>query len=600
METQQLSTHLSLLIGAGNVGVLRDGTRALVIDPGDPGVGAALAGVTVDTVLLTHYHRDNMVGLGSPALADARLMVPRAEAYLFSDAEAYWADPASRWHLYNYRPFFLVPTASRPVAGTLADDDSFTWGPARITVLATPGHTDGSLSYLIEVDGQRVLFTGDLLSAPGQVWDCYSLQQGGTYGATTIWDYHAYLGARAALFASLRRAAEVCPTTLVPTHGLVMPDPAAAVTTTIAAIETAFRAYAATSALQHYFPAVMDGVPATVRATTAPPPAWLRHHGTTWVLCSASGAALVMDCGQPNVIDQLRDWQSTGDITTVEGIWISHYHDDHVDAVPAFQAAFDCPLYADAAVAAVIAEPLAWRLPCISPSVCRVDHILPHGTRWQWHEFTLTAYHCPGQTYYHGALLIEGRGQRIMNIGDSFAPTGLDDYCPLNRNPLGAGEGFDACLALLEEVQPNALFNPHVDDLFTFTPAQIAQLRDALARRVATLATLTPWPAPDYAFDPYWVRCHPYQQQAVAGKAVEIAVVVTNDTDVPQPVACQFTGEGMLATAIIPPHAEASLPLTVPSLPPGRQVLSVDLTFAGRLLPACAETIIDVCSEAGD
>ncbi|MEZ4664127.1 MAG: hypothetical protein R2911_41890 [Caldilineaceae bacterium] len=33
---------------------------------------------------------------------------------------------------------------------------------------------------------------------------------------------------------------------------------------------------------------------------------------------------------------------------------MTHYHDDHVDAMPALQAAFDCPTLADAHVAPVI------------------------------------------------------------------------------------------------------------------------------------------------------------------------------------------------------------------------------------------------------
>src|SRR4030095_15209416 len=39
------------------------------------------------------------------------------------------------------------------------------------------GHTDGSVTYLVEVAGRRVAFTGDLIAAPGQIWEIYSLQK---------------------------------------------------------------------------------------------------------------------------------------------------------------------------------------------------------------------------------------------------------------------------------------------------------------------------------------------------------------------------------------------------------------------------------------
>ena len=73
-----------------------------------------------------------------------------------------------------------------------------------------------------------------------------------------------------------------------------------------------------------------------------------------------------------------------------------------------FRRLFPCETITDAVVAQVITNPIGFRLPCISPSVTRVDRITQDGDSWQWNEFTMTAYHFPGQTYYHGGLLVEG------------------------------------------------------------------------------------------------------------------------------------------------------------------------------------------------
>jgi glyoxylase-like metal-dependent hydrolase (beta-lactamase superfamily II) len=564
-----LSEHLSVFHGAGNVGVVRDGDRVLVIDPSED-VGP------IDTALVTHYHRDGMAALPP----DARLLAPASEAHLIADAEAYWAAPTSRWHAYHYRPFFQVPAASRPVAGTLADGDTLTWGAARITALATPGHTDGSLSYLVEVDGRRVCFTGDLLYAPGQLWDLHSLQQGGRFPEGEVWDYHGFLGAREALAAGMARvtAAEL----LVPAHGMLMPEPQAAVQCTLARLDALYRNYASTSALHHYMPFLFAGLPAgDTWGTTAAPPAWLTHDSTTWTLHSADGAVFVMDCGSEAVVDALR---RAG--RPVEGLWITHYHDDHVDGVPAFQAAFPCPLHADASVAAVIRDPAAWRLPCLSPAVCRVDHVTGHGESWTWREFTLTAYHFPGQTLYHGGLLVEGRGRRLFFVGDSFAPSGMDDYCPLNRNSLGAGTGFDACLALLQAIRPDGLLNPHVDTIFSFTDAALRTMRDRLAARVELLAALSPWPAPDFALDPFWARLHP------CGATAEL--VVTNAAAQPLPVRANWTGDAARVQADVPPGTEVRLPMPAQALPAGRHVRTADLTVGGRRLPCFTECLLVV------
>jgi len=110
---------------------------------------------------------------------------------------------------------------AEPVRGDGAggDGDVLEWGPARITVLATPGHTDGSVSYLIEVDGRKVAFSGDLIYDQGQVWDVYSLQKGFRTGKREIRDYHGFLGSKAELIESLQRVLQSEACTLVPSHG---------------------------------------------------------------------------------------------------------------------------------------------------------------------------------------------------------------------------------------------------------------------------------------------------------------------------------------------------------------------------------------------
>ena len=43
-------------------------------------------------------------------------------------------------------------------------------------VLPTPGHTMGSVTYLLERGGERIAFTGDLIYAPGKVWSLAATQ----------------------------------------------------------------------------------------------------------------------------------------------------------------------------------------------------------------------------------------------------------------------------------------------------------------------------------------------------------------------------------------------------------------------------------------
>ena len=96
----QLSENLFVHHGVINVGILRDGPRALLIDYGDGDVQDTLDALGVrriETVLLTHHHRDQSSGLGPLAASGTRVCVPIEERPWVEDVESYWNDPAQRW-----------------------------------------------------------------------------------------------------------------------------------------------------------------------------------------------------------------------------------------------------------------------------------------------------------------------------------------------------------------------------------------------------------------------------------------------------------------------------------------------------------------------
>jgi len=602
-DVQKLSEHLLVYRGPGNVGIVRDGAQALLVDCGDASVAAALGAqgiATVDQLLFTHHHRDQACGAETFVRAGARVGVPAAERDWFEKVDAYWADPKTRWHLYRFHPHHLMLAQPLRVDAAYGDGREFTWGPAKIHVLATPGHTDGSVSYAIDVDGARTVFCGDAIYGPGQLWELYSLQK-----AMKRWgDYHGFLGAHEELIRSLERIKGARPDTLVPSHGHVMPRPVEAVDALVRQLRVCFDKYTAISALRHYDRGVFGSDEG--RMPFSPPlpvPEGLHHFGTTWVLVSRDKAALVMDCGGRQAVEQVQKLIANGTISKVEGLWITHYHDDHVDGVPAFQKAFDCPCITDCAVADVISDPLAWRLPCISPEKARVDHPTRDGESWSWREFRLTAYHFPGQTYYHAGLLVEAGALRMFFVGDSFTPGGIDDYCALNRCWLGAGVGLDRCVALLDKLRPTHLFNPHVNTAWTFTAEQYATMRANLAEREKLYGALFPWDHPNYGMDESWVRCQPYEQRTAAGQVAAFDVVITNHSAEPREASCRAVPPsdkivpGEPARAVIAAKSEGRLRLTVrlaKDLAPGRYVMPVDIRYGTRVLPQFTEAIVVV------
>ncbi len=610
----ELSPSLAIYRGPINTGILRDGDAALLIDCGDGSVAGVLPelGVKkVERLLFTHHHRDQACGANRFIQSGAAATVPAAERDWFANVAKFWDDPKSRWNIYNFHPHRLMLTESIPVAATVEPGDRFAWRGASISVVATPGHTDGSVSYLVKSGGRKTMFCGDAIYDAGQIWELYSLQKGFQRGKRRIGDYHGFLGAKDELVEGLERIKQSAPEVLVPAHGNIMDEPQAAIDALADRLNACYDRYVAISALRHYFPELFEefqGRPGHMPIRPGrPAPDCLLHLGTSWVILSRDKAAFVIDCGHERRIDDLKKLIGEGRVKSVDGLWITHYHDDHTAAIPAFQKSFDCPCYADRHVAEVIANPIAWRIPCISPSVARVDKVPAHGESWQWREFKMTSYHLPGQTLYHGGLLVEGSGRRMFFAGDSFTPAGIDDYCALNRNWLGRGAGFRACLDLMQRIKPTDVFNCHVDVAFDFTADQYRAMQENLDEREELFGRLFPWDHANYGMDESWVRAFPYEQSAGPGEQVRVQVFVTNHSAGVRKAAARLVVPrswrrgGEQAT----PWAEGELPakretplevrLQIPGdVKAGRYPVAIDVRYGDRSLPEFSEAIIVV------
>ncbi len=615
----QLSEHLHVYKGPINVGIVRDGSRALLIDCGDGRAVEAFGRLgidKIDQVLFTHHHRDQACGAHALAARGAKICVPEVERRYFDDVASYWNDPKERWMDYDRPPRTValadVLAESVRVDVTLKDDDAITWGPATIRVLATPGHTEGAVSYLVEADGKRALFCGDCIYDEGQLWDIHSLQGSGGY----LPEYLGFMGARKILVKSLARIKGVGPNVLVPSHGRVMTDPARAIDLLLERIETCYVAFLATDCSPVYFPTMYSGEAS-----------WHEHHMPVVpeipkpdclldlpgsgkignVLLSRSGGALVVDCGtfrDQNTIDGVRELLKKGTISKVEGLFVTHYHSDHVDDTGEFQKAFDCPCITDRHVADVITNPSAWRLPCLWPNKVRVDRVTADGESWTWHEFKLTAYFLPGQTLYHAGLLAERDDLRLFFCGDSFSKGGILDYCVSNRNWLGRDVGYDRCVALVDKLRPTHIFMPHLPGTFCLTEEQCHFMRANLAEREKLFGQIVPWEHANFGLDKLWVRCFPYEQQAKAGESRKLDVVITNHATEPRSASCHAVlprAWGGASTdwseAEIPAKTEKGVPLTIsipPGAKPGRYVIAVDVRFGPWDLPQFAEMIVVV------
>jgi hypothetical protein len=223
----------------------------------------------------------------------------------------------------------------------------------------------------------------------------------------------------------------------------------------------------------------------------------------------------------------------------------------------------------------------------------------------RWKEFTLTFHYFPGQTLYHDALLVQkDGGEKIFFIGDSFTPSGIDDYCLQNRNFLHQGMGYFYCLDFLRKMPPDyLLINQHVVEPFRFNVDQLEYMTRVLGERKEVSAHLFPWDEPDYGLDEYWARIYPYGQKVRAGQSVEIAVKILNHSSSPQVYTVSpnvpegFRSEPKSASVRIKPRNEAEVrfKVTVPNqVSRNFYVVTSDIKFGKWDLRHWCESIIEV------
>jgi glyoxylase-like metal-dependent hydrolase (beta-lactamase superfamily II) len=209
-----------------NVYVLRSDKDAVLIDFGSGRILDRLAdyGVRrVTDVLITHHHRDQVQGLARAAAAGIRIWVPPVERDLIANVDEHWRTrPLQNDYTTRQDRFSLLEQVA--VTGTVAEYRTRRYGHAQVFTLPTPGHTVGSVSYLVTVGGKRLAFVGDLIHGDGRLWSL----------AATQWTYtggHGMSGLEgvAATGLSCLQLLDHSPDVLLPSHGDPVTEPAPAV-----------------------------------------------------------------------------------------------------------------------------------------------------------------------------------------------------------------------------------------------------------------------------------------------------------------------------------------------------------------------------------
>ncbi len=561
-----------------------------------------------DTVLLTHHRRDALGKLGG-----VTVIAPAAERAHFEKAREFWTGFAKKRFHYYAQQSTKVPVEPIAVQRWVKEGDVVTVGKVRLRVLATPGFTRGAVSYVGTVDGQRVAFTGDLIMGDGKIFDLYSFQD--AIPEAKVGGYHGYGGRLANLISSLQKLRAAKLDVIYPARGPVIRKPNAAIDLLIARVRALYRNYLSTNALHWYFKeermricgervlgkgAKIELMPYCLHVNT---PEWIIEFSTSRIIVADNGHGFLLDCGGQRQLDFAKDVVARGVVKKIDGIFLTHTHDDHSQMVKAAAEFFKCPVYATAEYADVVENPGHYLMPGLTEHAVPRVKAMRDGAKMRWHEYEFTFRFFPGQMFYHGALLVQRpKSKPVFFIGDSFAPSGIDDYCLLNRNLVHPDAGYGRCFKIIRQLPKDTwLINQHVPHVFRFSDKELTFLETRYAERTRILRKLLPWDDPNYGIDERWATFYPYGTTLRPGEMREVEVRLVNHS----PVARKFTvtpralrglqilGGAKSITLASRGEGAVKVKIRAPKKP-GVYVITADVDSKGMHFRDWVETVIEV------
>jgi glyoxylase-like metal-dependent hydrolase (beta-lactamase superfamily II) len=609
---KKLSDNLYLLEDTCNVYLVRDGSRGLLVDFGSGKILDYLPelGITkVDWILHTHHHRDQCQGDYKAVARSIPIAVPAHERHLFMDAENFWRNRRI-FHLYYVRNDFNTITENIPVASVLQDYTTFQWDKRGIFVLPSPGHTLGSVTLLMEVDGKRVAFSGDLMHSPGKIANLWDTQI--NYGGAEGVDLGAF---------SLARLREQKPALLCPSHGEPIPDPDKGME------ETGDR-------LVEYYRFQTGNNPSLSFRGYAVSPHFIAHHLTTssfYAVLSKSGKAMFIDYGSASGVhfgnferataatDRIRfvehnidDLKSRFGMTAVDVAMPSHMHDDHLNGFPHLIRHYGTRIWCYENMQDVLENPRGYNLGCILGEPFKVARTFRHGEHFKWEEYDFEVSHSPGHTEYQMALFVTIDGARVAFTGDAFFP--ISDSGPgvlrhnlIFRNHVESDSHLRSIRNLIDH-EPN-LMAPGHGRPFLVNREDLLATEQKMRRQDQLFRQIIADPDVNFGLDPSWCSIYPYQMLVKPGDSARAEIRVQNYRSAPMKleVGLVAPGEWRIEPDVLrieaPANAAArqSFQIQVPrewtsSAP--RFAVAADVVCDGKYLGQITEAVVEV-STAG-
>jgi len=588
----RLGRDLFRFADACNVYLLRYGERAIAVDFGSGAWLARLDEIGVERlehVVLTHAHRDQCYGLYRGGVQGFTVHAPAADApFLRPDAlRAFW----DTYQANGCPASYAAPCLPLENARTdMAADTETRLGPARFCSIATPGHTPGALTYIVEWRSRHLAFCGDAVRAGAALHQPYHLE----------WDHWTPSGTLAA-WHGLERLGYCYFDLLLPAHGpVVRQRPRACVRQTQKRLMDLIRVKGSVCAGEKN--RWCDLEPMACGARRVLPR--LYHFGTnSFLLVSERGEGLVVD-PQLADIDQLGPLLQEIGLRRISAATASHYHLDHSDGLNHLRDRRGAQVWLHPWVAAPVRDRNRYDLPWLPAESIVPDRLLPEQGAFRWCEYRFGIHPLPGQTWWHCAFHTRLDGRSVLFAGDNFQPptrwNGTGGFCAFNQSRFR--EGFARSAQTVLDIAPDIICSGH-GGIYRFAPDHYRRIRrwsEKAEKAVRALCPSTPWLA-DY--DPRAARWEPFVHQAKPGQRLPLTLIFSNYRRKKINLTAAPVGpRGWHAAPArrrvgIPKDAERRMRFTI-EVPrrteKGRYLVAADVEADDRLLGEVCVAIIDV------
>ena len=589
-----------------NVHVLRDGDAALLIDLGDGSVLEHLAEIGVKRVewlLLTHHHREQCQGIERLDRSVMKVAAPKSEQALFEKPNEFrkWFPTLGDTYSVYGASYARPPRKPILLDQALESGKAFAWRGREIQCLDTPGHSPGSLTYVIRQGGKATAFTGGVIHDGAKMTTWFD----------TEWDYGFAKGIDT-LIKSVELLIEQKLDLALPSQGPAILNPQAQLETYRQKL-TAFRQ----SYVRGYpvFDSKEEERDSISKPTAVPlinqvtPHLYKLSHKTQGknfaIIISDNGRGLILDAGLfpkamlEEIIVGLRAHMG---LKQIDAFWISHMHGDHFLLGPELKEKYGAKAWTLDRIADKCEFPRRYDYAALVSAYgdgfdgMKIDKPFRDGETVEWEGYKIQVDWMPGQTEFGCCLWLELDGKRIAFTGDNLFGNPADKKqngheAVVARNSAIFEEGYLLGSKYLKDLKPDIVMGSH--SFVMPDPAEfLGRYHEWSQEIIQHYRDLLPDKNYEYLFDPYWVSAYPYRVDFSQNEVQQVTVTVRNFRETPQrhrielKLPAGLTAEPAVLQGTINRKSRQSYPvkLTVNRglVPQGVQIVPFDITLDGK------------------